>query len=275
MLPEGHKPDRDISLKPAAILGEFRTIIALPQFFVYAIAGAFSFAGLFVYVTGAPIIFIGNYHLDRTMFGLVFCWPGLRFHRRQPAQYLAVAVVFEPEYLSGRVDRPDHHHRRHSYRHLVRMVRLAVEYRPAALDPPFCGIAYPNAAALALAPFNRNIGSASALLGFVQMVIGAFASTGVGLLHATTNLPIYAVMAASALIGLVILLANQKRLGRQHATARWHQSPLCTLCRTTGSHISSDIGERICARIRGADQLGDRRAPDRDCLSAQPAPLCR
>ncbi len=77
---------------------------------------------------------------------------------------------------------------------------------------PFCGIAYPNAAALALAPFNRNIGSASALLGFVQMVIGAFASTGVGLLHATTNLPIYAVMAASALIGLVILLANQKRL---------------------------------------------------------------
>ena len=72
VLPEGHKPDRDISLKPAAILGEFRTIIAQPQFFVYAIAGAFSFAGLFVYVTGAPIIFIGNYHFDRTMFGLVF-----------------------------------------------------------------------------------------------------------------------------------------------------------------------------------------------------------
>jgi DHA1 family bicyclomycin/chloramphenicol resistance-like MFS transporter len=75
---------------------------------------------------------------------------------------------------------------------------------------PFCGIAYPNAAALALAPFNKNIGSAAALLGFLQMGIGAMASTGVGLLHASSSLPIYAVMAATALIGLVILLARAR-----------------------------------------------------------------
>jgi MFS transporter, DHA1 family, multidrug resistance protein len=77
---------------------------------------------------------------------------------------------------------------------------------------PFCGMAYPNAAAIALSPFSKNVGSASALLGFIQMGVGAFASTGVGLLHATSSLPIYAVMAATALIGLVILLANQKRV---------------------------------------------------------------
>jgi len=66
---------------------------------------------------------------------------------------------------------------------------------------------------MALAPFTRNVGSASALLGFIQMGIGALASTGVGLLHASTSLPIYAVMAATAVIGLGILLANQKRAG--------------------------------------------------------------
>jgi MFS transporter, DHA1 family, multidrug resistance protein len=71
VLPEGHKTDRGISLKPAAVVTEFRAIIALPQFSTYAIAGAFSFAGLFVYVTGAPIIFIGAFHLDRNVFGLV------------------------------------------------------------------------------------------------------------------------------------------------------------------------------------------------------------
>src|SRR5580693_8449513 len=32
VLPEGHKPDRGISLKPAAIVSEFVKIIALPQF---------------------------------------------------------------------------------------------------------------------------------------------------------------------------------------------------------------------------------------------------
>jgi len=204
VLPEGHKPDRGISLKPAAIIGEFRTIIALPQFFVYAIAGAFSFAGLFVYVTGAPIIFIGNYHLDRAMFGLVFaglacafiggsqlniwlsrwCSSQKIFQVALIGQTIIIAVILTGTWFG--------------WYGLPSNIVLLLLYLP------FCGIAYPNAAALALAPFNRNIGSASALLGFVQMVIGAFASTGVGLLHTTSNLPIYAVMAASALIGLVI-----------------------------------------------------------------------
>ena len=77
---------------------------------------------------------------------------------------------------------------------------------------PFCGMAYPNAAAIALAPFSKNIGSASAMLGFIQMGIGAFASTGVGLLHASSSLPIFAVMAATAVVGLVILLINKNRV---------------------------------------------------------------
>jgi DHA1 family bicyclomycin/chloramphenicol resistance-like MFS transporter len=76
---------------------------------------------------------------------------------------------------------------------------------------PFCGMAYPNAAAIALAPFDKNIGSASALLGFLQMTIGAFASTGVGLLHASSTLPIYAVMAVSTVVGLSILLISNRR----------------------------------------------------------------
>ena len=77
---------------------------------------------------------------------------------------------------------------------------------------PFCGIAYPNAAAIALAPFSKNVGSASAVLGFLQMGIGAFASTGVGLLNATSSLMVFIVMAATAFIGLVILLANHRRV---------------------------------------------------------------
>ena len=212
VLPEGHKPDRGISLHPAAIIGEFRTIIAQPQFFVYAIAGAFSFAGLFVYVTGAPIIFLGAYHLDRTAFGLVFAGLACafiggsqlnillsRWHQSERifkialiCQTIIIAVILVGTWRG--------------WYGLPSNIVLLLLYLP------FCGVAYPNAAALALAPFDRNIGSASALLGFLQMVIGAFASTGVGLFHATSSLPIYAVMTVSALLGLVILLASQKSL---------------------------------------------------------------
>lgn len=212
VLPEGHKPDRGISLKPAAVLGEFRAIIALPQFSIYAIAGAFSFAGLFVYVTGAPIIFLGDYHLDRKIFGLVFAglacafiggsqfniWLSKRhqdqkiFQTALVCQTIVITVILVGAWFD--------------WYGLASTIALLLLYLP------FCGLAYPNAAAIALAPFERNIGSASALLGFLQMAIGAFASTGVGLFHATSSLPIYAVMAASTVIGLIILLANRKGL---------------------------------------------------------------
>lgn len=88
------------------------------------------------------------------------------------------------------------------------MVRLAGTIVLLFAYLPFCGIAYP----IALAPFSRNVGSASAVLGFLQMGIGALASTGVGLLHATSSLTVFIVMAATALIGLAILVANHRRV---------------------------------------------------------------
>jgi MFS transporter, DHA1 family, multidrug resistance protein len=215
VLPEGHKPDPEISLHPGAICREFLNILALPQFSVYAIAGAFSFAGLFVYVTGAPIIFIGAYHLDQKAFGLIFAGLASAFiggsqlniwlsQRYQDRKIFRIAVICQTVVvlvmLAGT---------------WLGWYGLAANIALLFLYLPFCGVAYPNAAAIALAPFSKNIGSASALLGFLQMVIGAFASTGVGLLHASTSLPIYAVMAASAVLGLVILSISRRRARTQ------------------------------------------------------------
>jgi MFS transporter, DHA1 family, multidrug resistance protein len=210
VLPEGHKPDRDISLRPAAIFSEFVDILALPQFSTYAIAGAFSFAGLFVYVTGAPIIFIGVFHLDRGVFGLVFAGLACAFiggsqfniwlsKRHQDQKIFRMALICQTIVIVVIVAGT-----------WLQWYGLTANIVLLFLYLPFCGMAYPNAAAIALAPFTKNIGSASALLGFLQMAVGAFASTGVGLLHASSSLPIYAVMAASAVIGLVILFANRR-----------------------------------------------------------------
>ncbi len=212
VLPEGHKPDPDISLRPGAVVREFLHILALPQFHTYAIGGAFAFAGLFVYVTGAPIIFIGAFHVDPRTFGLIFAAIACAFiggsqfniwlsRRHQDRKIFRIAVICQNvimlAVLTGTV---------FGWYGLAANVGLLLLYLP------FCGLAYPNAAAISLAPFSKNIGSASALLGFLQMGIGALASTGVGLLHSSSSLPIFAMMAATALIGLVILLANQNRV---------------------------------------------------------------
>jgi DHA1 family bicyclomycin/chloramphenicol resistance-like MFS transporter len=76
------------------------------------------------------------------------------------------------------------------------------------------GVTYPNAAAIAMAPFTRNAGSASAMLGFLQLGVGALASAGVGLLNSRTSVPIVSLMSGTTLIGLAILLFGQGRVAR-------------------------------------------------------------
>src|ERR1700691_2727652 len=43
-LPDGQAPDTSLSLKPKPIINSFKSILVVPQFYVYALAGTFSFA---------------------------------------------------------------------------------------------------------------------------------------------------------------------------------------------------------------------------------------
>jgi DHA1 family bicyclomycin/chloramphenicol resistance-like MFS transporter len=212
LLPEAHQGDRAISLLPRAVLEGFHQILVRPQFYTYAIGGAFAFAGLFVYVAGSPIIFIDGFHLGPNAYGLIFAALACAFiggsqlniwlsRRYEDHKVFRAAVICQNVIM------------------LILVVGtfngwygLAGNIVLLLLYLPFCGIAYPNAAAIALAPFSKNVGSASAVLGFLQMGIGALASTGVGLLNATSSLMVFVVMAATAVIGLVILLANHRRV---------------------------------------------------------------
>ena len=72
------------------------------------------------------------------------------------------------------------------------------------------GFSFPNSSALALTPFSRNAGSASALMGSIQMALGAFASVMVSVLSNHTALPMTGVMALCALSSLIVLLIGKR-----------------------------------------------------------------
>jgi DHA1 family bicyclomycin/chloramphenicol resistance-like MFS transporter len=179
---------------------------------VAAFAGAFSFAGLFVYVAGAPIIFLNTFHVGPRMFGAIFAILAAGFiggsqvnvllsKRHEDKKVFQTAVIcqnlFALALLVGSLN---------GWYGLKSTFCLLFLYLPCS------GIAYPNAAAIALAPFRKNAGSAAALLGFIQMGIGAGLSAGVGLLNASSAQPIFTVMALSPMIGLAILLIGRKKL---------------------------------------------------------------
>jgi DHA1 family bicyclomycin/chloramphenicol resistance-like MFS transporter len=65
------------------------------------------------------------------------------------------------------------------------------------------GLLYPNVTALALAPFATAAGSASALLGTIQYMLGATAGAFVGMFHNGTGRPMVLTMAICSVIGML------------------------------------------------------------------------
>lgn len=84
------------------------------------------------------------------------------------------------------------------------------------------GFTIPNSSALSLLPFSRHTGSASALLGAMQLAMGALASGIVSLLHNGTELPMLIVMAACVVISFLLYLLGTRRsnkVANDHFTA--------------------------------------------------------
>ena len=74
------------------------------------------------------------------------------------------------------------------------------------------GLAYPNAAALSLVPFDCNIGSASAMLGFLQIGVSVVASATIGIFDSHTMMPVALVMAVTSWIALAVLTMGKRRI---------------------------------------------------------------
>src|SRR5262249_9426284 len=75
------------------------------------------------------------------------------------------------------------------------------------------GVTGPNGAALAISPFARNIGSASAMLGFLQIGISGLASAIIGLIDSHQVLPLGLVLAGTTAIALAIYWIGRRRIG--------------------------------------------------------------
>ena len=74
------------------------------------------------------------------------------------------------------------------------------------------GLVQPNAIALALAPYGRQAGSASALIGATQFTTAAVTGALVGVLHNGTAMPMVGIIAVCGTAALLILHRLARRL---------------------------------------------------------------
>jgi DHA1 family bicyclomycin/chloramphenicol resistance-like MFS transporter len=191
------------------MLRSFWSILETPQFILYTLAGAFSFSGLFAFVAGSPILFMDGFHMTTRAFGLTFAGLVMGFIggnqcnvfllRRFSSQQIFAAAIAVQLFFGAAF----------YLLSLAHLASLAITLALLFVFLSCIGLTYPNSAALGLAPFTREAGRASALLGFLQTGSGAFISMGIGVLGGSSVAPI---LAATPLIAASLLLAFRNRL---------------------------------------------------------------
>jgi DHA1 family bicyclomycin/chloramphenicol resistance-like MFS transporter len=211
-LPEGHPADDSISLRPTPILRNFAAVLKEPQFITYALGGAFAFSGLLVYVAGSPIIFMEVFHVSARTFGAIFAGLSVGFIGSNQINVLLLRKFSSEQIFRGAllVECPV------ALLFLIGTIcgwlGLGTTLALLFISLSSLGLAYPNAAALALAPFDRNIGSASAMLGFLQIGVSGLASASIGIFDSHSMMPVTLILAATSWIALAILFFGKKKI---------------------------------------------------------------
>jgi len=209
-LPESSKPDPGYSLKPAAITKSYLTVFKEPVFYTYTFTGAIAFAGLFTYLSGSPYVFMELYKVTEKQYGWIFglLAGGLILSSQ-------VNRVLLKKFTSGQIV---------TFTLIIKSIAgLALVLAATAhwLTLPLIlvllfvylsclGFILPNSSALAMSPFTKGAGSASALMGAIQMGMGALVSIIVSMIQSGSLMPMTLVMFGCSLAAFIVLMAGNR-----------------------------------------------------------------
>jgi DHA1 family bicyclomycin/chloramphenicol resistance-like MFS transporter len=196
LLPESLPAERRRPERLAGVLAVYGRLLRDRTYMGYVLAGGMIFAGMLAYIAGSPFVFIELFGVPPEQYGLFFGanaigiigasqinrWLASRVDARR-----IIGVVIPVAMTAGFVLLAD------AYTGFGGFAGILV---PLFFFIACHGFVMPNTTALAMAPHGSVAGSASALLGTVQFVLGATAGTLVGVLGDGTAVPLAAVIAA-------------------------------------------------------------------------------
>lgn len=215
ILPESRKPDKSHSLKIKSILIGFWQVLKVPQFITYAIGGGIALSGLFAYIADSPAIFMDGYGVSNQTYGWIFAvvtigFVGLSQLNRIFSKYFtAEQIVFCAVACMAVISTVMLYGLNQGWFGIVGTASLIF------LILGCIGIINPNAAALSMAPFENNAGSAASLYGFIQWGIAGLVSVVISLFKSKTAVPLAGIMATTAIVALLILYMGNRAIHKQ------------------------------------------------------------
>ncbi|HEV7907452.1 MAG TPA: Bcr/CflA family multidrug efflux MFS transporter [Pseudonocardiaceae bacterium] len=201
-LPETLPAERRRSGGLGSTIRTFGRLMSNRAFLGYTLPGGLAFAALFAYVSGSSFVLQDLYGLSPQGFSAVFAVNSIGIVAMGQLNGRLVGRIATRKLLTtGLV--------------LVAVAGVALLVSTstglglvAFLPPLFVlvssfGLVMPNSTALALATYPQAAGTASALLGTLQFILGGLAAPLVGLGGAGSAVPMAAVMAALGVLALV------------------------------------------------------------------------
>jgi MFS transporter, DHA1 family, multidrug resistance protein len=203
VLPESLPIDRRRRQPLSVVLGVYGRLLRDRVYLGYVLTGGMIFSGLLAYISGSPFVFIELFDVPPEQYGLYFGTNAIGIiSASQVNRWLAhrfdadrvVRAVVPIATVAGFVLLLD------AYTGFGGFSGILI---PLWVFIACHGFVMPNTTALAMAPHGTVAGSASALLGTVQFVLGATAGVLVGALGNGTAVPFAAVIAGCGAAALV------------------------------------------------------------------------
>jgi MFS transporter, DHA1 family, multidrug resistance protein len=211
-LPESMTDTTHYSLRPKSIMANYKLVIKTPYFFSYALVTSLASGSLFAWISSSSLVFMENFGLGTRQFAWVFASTAScllisnQMNRFLLRKYSPKTIAFFAARAQVAITLS-----------LLFVVMFAFKL-PYVLGGLYLfmlslHLITPNAMALAVNSFSKNIGSANAILGTLTMTMSALVTSLLGLVYDGTAIPMALTMFTLALLSLGIqyyLLRNPK-----------------------------------------------------------------
>nr|WP_295832940.1 multidrug effflux MFS transporter [uncultured Azospirillum sp.] len=206
MLGETNAHRDEEALRPGRLAANYLLLMRNRGFVGYVLVVAFSYSGIFCFISGSSFVLIGQLHLTPAQYGASFGAVALGYMlgtflagrltpRLGGARMIRIGTLLS---LGGGLVG--------GVLALAGVLHLLSIVVPVFLFILGAGLTLPNATANAVGPYPTMAGLSSSLLGFAQMAVAAVVGIVVGHLNDGTALPM---MGTIGLVGLGALLAHR------------------------------------------------------------------